>query len=134
MLGSQRDKYKVASFQIKEGTGVNLDITAPGATLALGLMYLGTGNKAVADWMAPPETEYLLDFVRPDFLMLRVLARGRNFETFNNNCMRFLVALIMWDGVQPTKDWIENQVPDTIRPFCMITPTSQSNIDYEAMK
>lgn len=58
---------------------MNLDVTAPGATLALGLMYLGTGNKAVADWMAPPDTQYLLDFVRPDFLMLRILSRGDLF-------------------------------------------------------
>lgn len=71
------DRYKVPSFQIREGNCVNLDVTAPGATLALGLMYLRTGNKAVADWMAPPETQYLLDFVRPDFLMLRILSRGR---------------------------------------------------------
>lgn len=75
--GSQKDKYKVPSFQIKEGSCVNLDVTAPGATLALGLMYLGSGNKAVADWMAPPATQYLLDFVRPDFLMLRTLSRGK---------------------------------------------------------
>lgn len=80
--GSQRDKYKVASFQIKEGSSVNLDVTAPGATIALGLMYLGTENKTVADWMAPPETEYLLDFVRPDFLMLRVLSRGKGIVIF----------------------------------------------------
>ena len=75
--GAQKDKYKVPSFQIREGSSVNLDVTAPGATIALGLMYLGTGNKAVADWMAPPETQYLLDFVRPDFLMFRILARGK---------------------------------------------------------
>lgn len=77
IIGSQKDKYKVPSFQIREGSCVNLDVTAPGATLALGLMYLGTENKAVADWMAPPETQYLLDFVRPDFLMLRTLSRGK---------------------------------------------------------
>lgn len=75
--GSQKDKYKVPSFHIREGCSVNLDVTAPGATLALGLMYLGTGNKAIADWMAPPETQFLLDFVRPDFLMLRILSRGK---------------------------------------------------------
>lgn len=74
-LGVQKDKYKTSSFQIREGTSVNLDVTAPGATLALGLMYLGTGNKAVADWMVPPQTQYLLDFVRPDFLLLRILSR-----------------------------------------------------------
>lgn len=75
-VGPQKDKYKVPSFQIREGSTVNLDVTAPGATLALGLMYLGTSNKTLADWMTPPETEYLLDFVRPDFLMLRILSRG----------------------------------------------------------
>ncbi|RZC33842.1 anaphase-promoting complex subunit 1, partial [Asbolus verrucosus] len=75
LTGAQKDKYKVPSFQIREGSSVNLDVTAPGATIALGLMYLGSGNKAVADWMAPPETQYLLDFVRPDFLMFRILAR-----------------------------------------------------------
>lgn len=75
VLGAQKDKYKTSSFQIREGSSVNLDVTAPGAMLALGLMYLGTGNKAVADWMAPPQTQYLLDFVRPDFLLLRILAK-----------------------------------------------------------
>lgn len=53
-----------------------MDVTAPGATLALGLMYLGSENKAIADWMSPPTTQYLLDFVRPDFLMLRILSKG----------------------------------------------------------
>ncbi|XP_063911869.1 anaphase-promoting complex subunit 1 isoform X2 [Zophobas morio] len=121
MVGGNRrpltDKYKVPSFQIREGSSVNLDVTAPGATIALGLMYLGTGNKAVADWMAPPETQYLLDFVRPDFLMFRILAR----------------ALILWNDIEPTQEWVESQVPSTIRPYCMIKPTSNSNIDYEAM-
>lgn len=67
------------SFQIREGSCVNLDVTAPGATLALGLMYLGSGSKAIADWMRPPDTQYLLDFVRPDLLLLRIVARGNTF-------------------------------------------------------
>lgn len=70
------------SFQIREGSTVNLDVTAPGATIALGLMYLKSGNKALADWMTPPGTQYLLDFIRPDFLMLRVLSRGNVILTF----------------------------------------------------
>ncbi|KAJ8932971.1 hypothetical protein NQ314_014302 [Rhamnusium bicolor] len=117
LTGSQKDKYKTPSFQIREGSSVNLDVTAPGATLALGLMYLGTGNKAVADWMAPPETQYLLDFVRPDFLMLRILSR----------------SLILWNDVEPCKDWVEGQVPSTIRPYCMVKPCHSLDIDYEAM-
>ncbi|CAG9772745.1 unnamed protein product [Ceutorhynchus assimilis] len=117
LTGSQRDKYKTPSFQIREGSSVNLDVTAPGATLALGLMYLGTGNKAVSDWMAPPETQYLLDFVRPDFLMLRILCR----------------SLILWDSIEPTKEWVVRQVPATILPHCLVTPTNEADIDYEAM-
>ena len=27
---------------------------------------------AVAEWLMAPDTQFLLDFVRPDFLMLRV--------------------------------------------------------------
>lgn len=56
--------------------GVNVDVTSPGATLALGLLYLRAGPCAAATWLAPPATPYLLDFVRPDLLMLRVIARG----------------------------------------------------------
>ncbi|CAG9815252.1 unnamed protein product, partial [Phaedon cochleariae] len=117
LTGSQKDKYKTPSFQIREGSSVNLDVTAPGATLALGLMYLGTANKAVADWMAPPATQYLLDFVRPDFLLLRVLSR----------------SLILWNEIDPSKEWVESQVPSTIRPYCMVTPCNSLDVDYEAM-
>ncbi|XP_060532637.1 anaphase-promoting complex subunit 1 isoform X2 [Cylas formicarius] len=117
LTGSQKDKYKTPSFQIREGSSVNLDVTAPGATLALGMMYMGTCNKAVADWLAPPDTQYLLDFIRPDFLMLRVLSR----------------CLIMWNDVEASKEWVESQVPSTILPHCMVTPSETSNVDYEAM-
>ena len=61
---------------MKEGDAVNVNITNPGATLALGLMFHKTGNKAVSEWMKPPETQLMLDFIRPDFLLLRTLARG----------------------------------------------------------
>ncbi|XP_030754835.1 anaphase-promoting complex subunit 1 [Sitophilus oryzae] len=116
LTGSQKDKYKTPSFQIREGSSVNLDVTAPGATLALAMMYMGTGNKAVADWMSLPETQYLLDFVRPDFLMLRSLSK----------------SLILWKDIDPSKDWVESLVPSSIRPYCLVTPTSL-DIDYEAM-
>ena len=51
---------------------MNVNVTSPGATLALGMMFFQTNNAAVADWLQAPDTQYLLDFVRPDFLMLRV--------------------------------------------------------------
>jgi anaphase-promoting complex subunit 1 len=43
--GSQKEKYKSPSYQIREGDSVNIDVTSPGATLALGMMYFNTGNR-----------------------------------------------------------------------------------------
>ncbi|CAH2241616.1 jg3948 [Pararge aegeria aegeria] len=115
--GSQKDRYKQSSFAIREGGTVNLDVTSPGATVALGLLYLRSNSAAVAEWLKPPATAYLLDFVRPDLLMLRVIARG----------------LVLWDSIEASEEWIESQVPPTIKPYCFVKPT-EDNIDYEAMK
>lgn len=76
LAGSQREKYKLPSFQIREGPTVNVDVTAPGSTLALGMLYMKSGNTEVAKWFEPPATHYLLNHVRPDLLLLRVIARG----------------------------------------------------------
>ncbi|XP_026741870.1 anaphase-promoting complex subunit 1 [Trichoplusia ni] len=116
LSGSQKEKYKQGSFAIREGATVNLDVTSPGATLALGLIYLRSNNAALAAWLEPPSTAYQLDFVRPDLLMLRVIARG----------------LVLWDSIEPTEEWVESQVPATIKPYCFVKPT-EDNIDYEAM-
>ena len=45
-----------------------------------------TRNEAVASGIALPDTHFLLDYSRPDTLMLKVLAR----------------SLILWDQVEPT--------------------------------
>lgn len=121
LTGSQKEKYKSPSYQIREGDSVNIDITAPAATIALGLMYFKTGNRAVADWMNAPNTQYLLDFVCPDFLMLRMIARG----------------LILWDDVMPTVEWVESHIPSTIIPYCLRKPRANSvedeAVDFETM-
>jgi len=84
--------------KIYEGENINVDITAPGATLALGMIYLRTGNKAIASQLALPSTHFLLDYVRPDFLFLRVVAR----------------TLVLWDDVEPTEQWIQDQIPSIV--------------------
>lgn len=120
LTGSQRDKYKLPSFQIREGDQVNIDVTAPGSTLALGLMFFRSGNEAVADWMKPPETMFLLDFVRPDLLLLRVIARG----------------LIMWNNVEPTTDWINSQISKTLSKIIKQRPDPDNDpydMDHEAI-
>ena len=80
---------------IYEGDSINIDVTAPGATLALGLMYMKSGNETIASAIALPDTHFLLEYVRPDFLMFRVISR----------------AMILWNEVQPTEEWIEAQIP-----------------------
>ncbi|XP_032594835.1 anaphase-promoting complex subunit 1 [Drosophila grimshawi] len=120
--GSQKEKYRLASFQVREGDNVNIDVTAPGATLALGLMFFDSGNEAIAEWMRPPDSRYLLDMVRPDFLLLRTIARG----------------LILWQQVQPDNDWFQAQFPHSLRPHLRLPSREEqtpedSDVDYEAI-
>lgn len=56
-------------------------------------------NKAVASGLALPDTHFLLEYARPDTLMLRVLAR----------------SMILWDEVEPSVEWIELQIPSVVR-------------------
>jgi anaphase-promoting complex subunit 1 len=58
-----------------------------------------TRNEAVASGIALPDTHFLLDYSRPDTLMLKVLAR----------------SLILWDQVEPTSRWMDNQIPLVVR-------------------
>jgi anaphase-promoting complex subunit 1 len=48
-----------------------------------------------------PDTHFSLDNIRPDFLFLNVVAR----------------SLILWDEVEGSSNWIENQVPAFIQDF-----------------
>jgi anaphase-promoting complex subunit 1 len=77
---------------------VNVDVTGAGACIALMLMYLKSHNETIASRVALPTTRYLLDYVRPDMVLLRVL--GYN--------------MIMWNTIEPTEEWIERQIPESI--------------------
>jgi anaphase-promoting complex subunit 1 len=48
--GAAAGRERPPSYQIKEGDNVNIDVTSPGATLALGMLYWGTGNRNIAAW------------------------------------------------------------------------------------
>lgn len=120
--GSQKEKYRLASFQVREGDNVNIDVTAPGATLALGLMFFDSGNAAIAEWMQPPDSRYLLDMVRPDFLLLRTIARG----------------LILWQHVRPDDQWFRAQFPSSLRAHLRLPSKDDdqpedADVDYEAI-
>ncbi|KAF9929490.1 Anaphase-promoting complex subunit 1 [Linnemannia zychae] len=76
-----------------------VDLTGTGATIAMGLMYLKTNNSTIAAKLAVPETQYLLDYLSPHSLMLRVICR----------------AIILWDTIFPSEEWILSQVPEFLR-------------------
>ncbi|XP_061351686.1 anaphase-promoting complex subunit 1 [Gastrolobium bilobum] len=82
-----------------DGITVNIDVTAPGATIALALMFLKTESEAIVSRLSIPNTCFDLQYVRPDFIMLRVIARN----------------LIMWSRVHPSKDWVWSQIPEIVR-------------------
>jgi len=95
MRASAGDAAASKNSTIKEDDLVNLDVTAPGAMLALALMYLQTNNEQAARLLDLPTSLPELEELRPDLVVIRVWARG----------------LIMWDEVQPTPEWMLSQIP-----------------------
>lgn len=79
-------------------TQYDLTLTSPAATIALGLMYLRTGRRDIAALLEIPETIRELEHLQPSFLVLRIVAK----------------ALILWDDVQPSQEWLNSQIPATV--------------------
>lgn len=94
--GSKPSRDKLSEPAAKP---INLDVTSPGATIALGLMYMRTNNARVAETIDIVKTRPYLNHIRPDLLMLRIIARN----------------LIMWNSIQPTNEWIDSHIPDFIK-------------------
>jgi len=84
---------------VREATTVDIGVSAPGAIMALGLIYLRTNDASALRWLPIPASRFEIQLVRPFHILLRVFAR----------------ALIMWDSVVATEDWIAEQLP-TLRP------------------
>ncbi|CAK0790532.1 unnamed protein product [Prorocentrum cordatum] len=83
------------SSLLQEPEGINMSVTSAGGCVALGLVFLRTGNEAVASRIVIPQNVFQLDYVRPDFAMLRLVAR----------------CLIMWEGIEASDAWVDQQVP-----------------------
>ncbi|KAJ9683860.1 hypothetical protein PVL29_016384 [Vitis rotundifolia] len=98
-LTSSTDHHYRGAGQVMDGTPVNVDVTAPGAIIALALIFLKTESEVMVSRLSIPHTQFDLQYVRPDFIMLRVIARN----------------LIMWSRVHPSKDWIQSQIPEIIK-------------------
>lgn len=94
------DRLLALAVQMKDyQPAQDLDKATSGAVLALGFIYMRTGNVLVAAKLRVPSAEPLLDYIRPDLLLLRSLARN----------------LVLWDQIQPTKTWVESEIPALLR-------------------
>jgi anaphase-promoting complex subunit 1 len=77
----------------------DINLTSPAATIALGLMYLRTERKDIADLLPIPDTVLALHRIQPSFLTFRTIARN----------------LIMWNEISPSNEWLISQIPESIR-------------------
>lgn len=81
------------------------DKSGSGAILALAFIYLKTENVAIASKLQIPASEQLLDYVRPDLLLLRCLAKN----------------IIMWAHIGKTTHWVEAEIPEVLRKKYVIS-------------
>ncbi|KAI9202790.1 uncharacterized protein BJ171DRAFT_443970 [Polychytrium aggregatum] len=80
-------------------SSVSPDVVAPAAAVALGLAFLKTNNRQIANRLAIPTSLYHLDFLPPDQIALRILCRN----------------LILWSYIEPTERWIRSQIPESVK-------------------
>jgi anaphase-promoting complex subunit 1 len=84
--------------RVLETDFLNIDVTAPGAILALALIYFGSGSAEIARRLALPQTPLRIDAMRPDLLLYRALGQ----------------CLILGEGaggVDSTEAWLDGQIP-----------------------
>jgi len=86
------------SSRVLEGDDINTNITAPGAIIALSLIYIRSNNAEILQRLMIPQTAVALDMLRPDLLIYRALG----------------LCLVQWDRVHPSEDWINNHVPELV--------------------
>jgi anaphase-promoting complex subunit 1 len=96
---------------ISENAEKNMIVAVPGCIVALALMYLGTNNKAIATQLEVPQTAELMEYVRPDILFLRTVAKN----------------LVMLPTVEPTKQWISSQFPPHLLKKTDVLPALDSD-------
>jgi len=97
--------------RILEGDEINTDITAPGAIVAISLIYMKSNNAEVAKRIKLPNTVCAIDAIRPDMLLFRAMGQ----------------CLVMWDECVPTAEWIDSQVPEVIRKV-MFPPSTTAAV------
>ncbi len=103
------------SSRILEGEDINVNVTAPGATIALAMIYIKSNNLEIMRRLALPTTSFDIDAIRPDLLLFRAIS----------------ICLVMWDNVEPAETWIENQVPECITSVLYSAPSKPLVVPYK---
>ena len=103
-LSHNRD---IQTYRFDDGSAINVNVTAPGALVALSLMYLKTNSEDIANHLKLPSSWNELDMLRPDILLLRVV--GYN--------------LILWDRIEASENWLRSMVP-----FCVYERSAFSEL------
>ncbi|ORY67122.1 uncharacterized protein BCR38DRAFT_364356 [Pseudomassariella vexata] len=84
-----------------------LDRSSAAAVVAVALIYMKSEDHIVARKIDVPEAILQFDYIRPDILLLRTVAKH----------------LILWSEVDPTHDWIRRNLPR--RYHSRVTPPSE---------
>lgn len=86
-----------------------LDRASAGAVMAIALVFMKSGDQIVARKIDVPDSVMQFDYVRPDILLLRTVAKN----------------LIMWSKVEPTFAWIQKSLPVPYRPRYKLSSTTK---------
>jgi len=76
-----------------------LDRSAAGAVVAIALIFMKSEDHIVARKIDVPDTILQFDYVRPDILLLRTMAKN----------------IILWNEITPSFEWITNGLPAEYR-------------------
>ncbi|KAK5995572.1 Negative regulator of mitosis [Cladobotryum mycophilum] len=76
-----------------------LDRASAGAVMAIALIFMKSEDQIVARKIDIPNSVLQFDYVRPDILLLRTLAKN----------------LILWSKIEPTFSWIQTNLPTPYR-------------------
>lgn len=71
------------SSSIKEGNTVNTHVTAPGALIALALLFLKSNDSKIADKITIPNSFSTIENCNPNNILLKIMAKN----------------LILWDSI-----------------------------------
>lgn len=76
-----------------------LDRATAGSVMALALIFMKSEDHIVARKVDVPDSIVQFDYIRPDILLLRTVAKN----------------LILWSKIQPSFDWVFNNLPAAYR-------------------